>query len=56
MPLSQKSYYCASSYRYKGIMGFLGGTVEKNLPANAEDIGLIPAWKIPHATEQQSHY
>ena len=24
------------------ILGFLGGTVVKNLPANAEDVGLIP--------------
>ena len=55
-PLSQKSYYCASSYSYKGTMDFLGGTVDKNLPANAEDIGLIPAQKIPHAMEQQCHY
>ena len=54
--MSQKSYYCASSYSYKGTMDFLGGTVDKNLPANAEDIGLIPAQKIPHAMEQQCHY
>ena len=37
-------------------MDFLGGIVDKNLPTNAEDTGLIPAWKIPHAVEQQSHY
>ena len=34
--------------------GFPGGSVIKNLPANAGDTGLIPIWKIPHAVEQLS--
>ena len=36
--------------------GFPGGSVVKNLPANAGDMGLIPgwSWNIPHATEQLS--
>ena len=31
-----------------------GGSVVKNLPANAGDIGSVPGWrtKIPHALEQ----
>ena len=31
-----------------------GGSVVKNLPANARDTGLVPGWitKIPHALEQ----
>ena len=31
-----------------------GGSVVKNLPANARDPGLVPGWrtKIPHAVEQ----
>ena len=31
-----------------------GGSVVKNLPANARDTGSIPSWrtKIPHALEQ----
>ena len=34
---------------------FPGGTVLKNLPANAGDMGSIPwSGKIPHAVEQQS--
>ena len=37
------------------FQGFPGGTVVKNLPANAGDMGSIP-WsrKIPHAMEQLS--
>ena len=33
---------------------FPGGSVVKNLPCNAGEVGLIPGWgtKIPHATEQ----
>ena len=31
-----------SMYILVYILGFLGGTVVKNLPANAEDVGLIP--------------
>ena len=36
--------------------GCPGGPVVKNLPANAEDMGSVPAWsrKIPHASEQLS--
>ena len=35
--------------------GFPGGTVVKNLPANAEDTGVSPwSGKIPHAAEQLS--
>ena len=34
--------------------GFSGGSVVKNLPANAGDIGSIPGGKIPHATQQLS--
>ena len=30
-----------SKYLVVSIMGFLGGSVVKNLPANTEDIGLI---------------
>ena len=37
------------------IKGFPGGTVVKNLPANAGDTGLSPvSRKIPHAAEQLS--
>ena len=37
-------------------LGFPGGPVVKNLPANAADRGLIPGFgtKIPHASEQLS--
>ena len=28
----------------KSIMGFLGGPMVKNPPANAGDVGLIPGW------------
>ena len=36
---------------------FPGGPLVKNLPCNAGDVGLLPAWgtKIPHAAEQLSH-
>ena len=34
---------------------FPGGSVDKNLPANERDMGLIPgAGRFPHAKEQQS--
>ena len=35
---------------------FPGGAVDKNPPANAGDLGLIPSWgtEIPHATGQLS--
>ena len=35
---------------------FPGGPLVKNLPCNAGNVGLIPAWgtKIPHAAEQLS--
>ena len=32
----------------------LGGSVVKNLPANAGDPGLIPSGEIPHVAEQLS--
>ena len=36
---------------------FLGGSVVKNLPANAGDTGSIPGpGKIPHASEQLSPF
>ena len=37
-------------------LGFPGGSVLKNLPANAVDTGFIPDWEDPtcHATEQLS--
>ena len=40
------------------MSGFPGGSVIKNLAANAEDMGLIPAGfrKILHAIEQLSPY
>ena len=39
------------------MQGFPGGTVVKNPPANAEDIGFEPwSGKIPHAAEQLSPY
>ena len=36
--------------------GFPGGPVEKNLPANAGDVGLIPGWdtQISEALELSS--
>ena len=34
--------------------GFPGGSVVKNLPAKAGDIGSIPGRKIPRATQQLS--
>ena len=36
------------------ILGFSGGSVVKNPPANAENTGSIPDKKIPHAKEQLS--
>ena len=36
------------------VGGFPGGTVVKNLPANAGDMGLTWFGKIPCATEQLS--
>ena len=35
---------------------FPGGTVVKNLPCNARDMGSIPGWgaKVPHAGGKQS--
>ena len=37
-------------------LGLPGGTVVKNLPYNAGDVGSNPGWgtKIPHATAQLS--
>ena len=35
-------------------MGFPGGAVVENPPANAGDMGSIPGPGIPHATEQLS--
>ena len=32
-------------------MDFLGGTVDKNPPANTENTGSIPGLEIPHSTE-----
>ena len=42
----------------EAMSGFPGGSVIKNLAANAEDMGLIPAGfrKILHAIEQLSPY
>ena len=42
-----------SAYIY---WGFSGGSVVKNSPCNARDMGLILGWgtKIPHAAEQLS--
>ena len=38
-----------------GPMGFPGGAVVKNPPANAGDTGLSPGpGRLPHATEQLS--
>ena len=44
------------SYKYRFQGDFPGGSVVKNLPCNAGDMGLIPGWgtKIPHATGQLS--
>ena len=38
------------------ILGFPGGAVVENLPANAGNVGSIPSWrtKIPHAAGQLS--
>ena len=37
------------------VKDFPGGTVDKNSPARAGDMSLIPgSGKIPHAKEQQS--
>ena len=35
--------------------GFPGGSVVKDLPANAEDAGLIPGWKDPLEKEMATH-
>ena len=35
--------------------GFPGGTAVKNLPANAEDAGLIPGWGRPLEEEMATH-
>ena len=35
-------YYISKKLFLKGYEGFLGGSVVKNLPANAEDMGSIP--------------
>ena len=42
--------------KFKMFRDFPGGSVVKNLPRNAGEVGLIPGWgtKIPHATEQLS--
>ena len=38
------------------LRDFPGGTVVKNLPCNAGDMGSIPGWgaKVPHAEGKQS--
>ena len=48
------TFFCLKSLKIKNsIEGFPGGSVLKNLPANAVDVGLIPASReIPHAEEQ----
>ena len=40
--------------KFKMFRDFPGGSVVKNLPRNAGEVGLIPGWgtKIPHAAEQ----
>ena len=36
-------------------MDFPGGSVVKNLPTNAGDVGLIPGWKDPLEKERATH-
>ena len=36
-------------------MGFPGGSVVKNPPANARDVGLTPGWKDPLGKEMTTH-
>ena len=36
--------------------GFPGGTVVKNPPANAGDMGLIPCWEDPLEEEMAIHF
>ena len=36
-------------------LGLPGGSVVKNLPANADDVGLIPGWKDPLEKEMATH-
>ena len=47
------SLYSKSSFKKKN-MGFLGGSVVKNPPANVRDAGWIRLGKIPHAADQLS--
>ena len=37
------------------ILGFPGGSVVKNLPANAGDTGSIPGWEDPLEKEMATH-
>ena len=47
VPLPSPSLYSKSSFKKKN-MGFLGGSVVKNPPANARDIGWIPDLERSH--------
>ena len=38
------------------LRGFPGGTVVKNPPANARDVGLIPGLENPLEKEMATHY
>ena len=38
------------------ILGFPGGSVVKNLPANAGDTGSIPGWEDPLEKEMATHF
>ena len=37
------------------ILGFPGGSVVKNLPTNAGDVGLISGWEDPLEKEMATH-
>ena len=58
-----KTQVCLTSRQFMLIKeegSFPGGSVVKNPPANAGDLGLIPGWgaKSPHVAEatQSGHY
>ena len=37
------------------VLGFSGGSVAKNLPANSGDVGLIPGHKDPLEKDMANH-
>ena len=38
------------------VLGFPGGTVVTNLPANAGDVGLIPGWERSPGERDGTHF